>query len=883
MKKSQVRSQLLDDSAVFVNPRTTKKQQHAHAQQQSQPQQHPLRYTTHPLAQNAQPQQQPQQRPHQHPHQHSMPPPQQQPYGGYPGYGYVPAQGPPPGQGPPPSQNYYSGAGQNYYPPPQGYYPPPQENIYQYENQQQAPPQQQRAVSYQQGHPTQTQPVQKPRATSYQYQEVAGRPAPVNSFVVEDSDIETVPVISTNEKEDPKLLALEEKIQRLERVLAMQELESKLRQPNESSKSSVLSDASEDNVQPPPLPPMPPVEQKRGSSVSASELLAVDSLRHSKASLIPSEKEEGDEDDEEEEEEEEDGEEPPPSYEELEKSGSLTYSQSIYRTGFEKAGYQMDQGTPVSARDEKSELRRILEEERKKKAETTAPSEVKSQKLPVKKKSESLMMKRKIPMDMEEPVVANVQSSPPKPTLTNTITQGASSLTPTVVKYSTKWSYKSHSNGVVEPVLPSQSEQPVDEAIAEFRTVREDAVRDYKAFTPRVQFTWAILLLETVAKSEVVRRMSIDGKLRRSPLVGAKKIRRQRVVFLATAVKVLEKLVQVAPNETRARLYLGDIYSGGIHPGLLESKDESRGFTLFWDAAVKQGDPVACYRIACCLESGVGCRQDVPESIVFFEKGASLGDPSSMCQLGMMHFAGLNGCVQDVALAVSYHKQAYETLRKKEVMSFDPLISARSFQDARGALYTLAKLHQTDRQILCLTDETDLKTRETIKQLKENNVWCNRVKALKYYIEAAKLGHNEAQAGLGYYYSQGFFPTYLFKSDKEAGGENAGCDARKSIYWFSKAAAEGHVYAALGLARWYGSGAVDDNGKIILRRDEQQAFLWGRKAADAGELVEAEYMIGVCFEQGFGVERNFTMARNYFERSARKGYKKAIHKLRTLG
>lgn len=746
----------------------------------------------------------------------------------------------------------------------------------------------------------QTQPVSKQRATSYQYYEEPVHPAPVRSFVVEDDAEESVGPVgaaAAATKEDPKLLELEEKIQRLERALAMQELDSKQRHPVESaksSKSSVLSDASGEIAAqtqkqadaPPPLPPMPPAEQKRGSSVSASELLGVESLRHSKASLIPSEKGEEEDEEDEDEEDEIEGEEPPPSYEELEKSGSLTYSQSIYRTGFEKAGYQMDQGTPISARDEKSELRRILDEERQQEKAKSKEKEVNAKApahpvqpvqstLPLKKKSESLMMKRKIPTDMEEPSAVGVQlPSPPKPK--------TATISPGIVKYSTKWSYKTHSNGVVEPVLPSQSEQPVEEAIAEFRAVRESAVRDYKVFTPRVQFTWAILLLETVAKSEVVRRMTIDGKLRRAPLVGAKKIRRQRVVFLSTAVKVLEKLVQVAPNETRARLYLGDVYSGGIHPGLLECKDEARGFTLFWDAAVKQGDPVACYRIACCLESGVGCREDIPESVVFFEKGAALGDPSSMCQLGMMHFAGLNGCVQDVELAVSYHRQAYETLRRKEVMGFDPLISARSFQDARGALYTLAKLHQTDRQILCLTDENDVKTKRTIVQLKENGVWCNTMKALKYYVEAAKLGHNEAQAGLGYYYSQGYFPTYLFKSDKEAGGEIGGCDARKSIYWFSKAAAEGHVYAALGLARWYGSGAVDNNGKVILRRDEQQAFLWGRKAADAGELVEAEYMIGVCFEQGFGVERNITMARNYFERSARKGYKKAVIKLRSL-
>lgn len=796
---------------------------------------------------------------------------------------------------------------------------------------------------------------------------------PIHSFALDEREAGPKGNKDAGVKDDSKILELEEKIQRLERVLAMQELESKLesklRLSETSSKSSVISGNASggvDDQTPPPLPPPPPADKKRGSSVSTSELL-VESVRHSKASLIPSEKEESEEeggqsDGEEEEDEEEDDEddedgddedgdddEPPPSYEELEKSGSLTYSQSIYRTGFEKAGYQMDHQTPpVTARDEKSELRKILDEEAKKanakvKANATSDNEKKVKakgrsKGEGKGKSDTLMMKRKNPADVQHPFKTSVLDPTERPVLEDAVpptaianpaviprpaekidavvppsirsNTGVSTLNTLetsrtarpvasastedqpmrIIKYTTRWSYEMLHNGVIQPVLPSKSKQRVDEAITSFRTVRDNAIKDYKQFTPSVQFYWAILLLETLSKSEVLSRMTIDGKVRSTPL-SLKKLRKQRLMFLSTAIKVLEKLIQIAPNETRARLYLGDIYSGGIHPGLVE-RDEKHGFTLFWDAAMKQNDPVACYRIACCLESGVGCGKDIEQSIVFFEKGAALGDPSSMCQLGMMHFAGLNGCVQDISLSLSYHRQAYETLRNKDVMAYDALISSRSFQDARGALYTLAKLYQTDRQILCLTDMTDAMTIATVGELKANNVWCNKSKALKYYLEAAKLGHNESQACLGYYYSQGFFPTYLFKSDKESSEDELGdpTDARKSIYWFSKAAADGHVYAALGLARWYGSGAVDEavdrdaGGKerVILKRDEQQAFLWGRKAADAGELVEAEYMIGVCFEQGFGVEKNLVMAANYYERSARKGYKKAVVKLRGL-
>lgn len=777
--------------------------------------------------------------------------------------------------------------------------------------------------------------------------------------------------------EQDKIQQLEEKIQRLERVLALQDLESKITSFSDSSMGSPSAKINEKSIikqteeksgnsntltaSAPPLPPPPPTNKKSMMSSPKANLFlsefdpgleskANHDIRLSSSSLIPTDKSLSDQSLDDMDDTDQDNtfgygaDEPPPSYEELEKSGTLTYSQSIYRTGFEKAGYQMDHVavpyTPTKMNNkinkellsrrkipsqinddmfEKAALKSSISSIPTIDATTSDTFQAPIRSLTRESMETSVLAKSlptpPVPPIQHTPTVAKVpapvakasqlsistnnvptatssQFQPPKKSVLNTVNKQPSvdSLYTAktvktepinIIKYSTDMSFEVMPNGVIKPILPSRSKESLESTISKFRKTRDDALSDYKQFTPKVQFYWAILLLETLSKSEILSKMTIDGKLRKSP-ISYKKLKKQRLMFFTTAIKVLEKLIQIAPNDTRARLYLGDIYSGGIHPGLIE-RDEKLGYQLFYDAATKQNDPVACYRIACCLESGVGCKQDIPKSIIFFERGATLGDPSSMCQLGMMHFAGVNGCIQDISLSIAYHKQAYETLRSRTIMSFDPLISLRSFQDARGALYTLAKLHQTDTQILCLTDMNDEKTKHTIEELKYANVWCNTSRALKYYLEAGKLGHNESQACLGYYYSQGFFPTHLFKSDKEAhNGIADPLDARKSIYWFSKAAADGHTYAALGLARWYGSGGLDNDGKVILKRDEQQAFLWGRKAADGGELAEAEFMIGVCFEQGFGVEQNLVMAANYFERSARKGYKRATVKLRSL-
>lgn len=584
--------------------------------------------------------------------------------------------------------------------------------------------------------------------------------------------------------------------------------------------------------------------------------------------------------------------------EELESPGTLTYSKSIYRTGFEKVGIELNHvkgsihrkrygendnnlrsnvvAPPPEINDKPTEPLRIITE----RTEPVEPIQVAEprekyerharKKSPTKTSTASTLQSSSTVQSSYTKTTPVKQASTPSPP---TSPIDASSMA-NVIRYSKPTSYKRLANSVIEPVLPSLSSEPLESVVAHFRNTRERALGDYKLFTPRIQFEWAITLLETMARPDVLSKMAIDGKLRRRP-IPVRSLKPQRRQFLGTAVKVLEKLVQVSPAETRARLYLADILSGGIHPGVID-KDEHEGFRLFYDAATRQKDPVACYRIACCLEAGVGCHKDVARSSEFFKRGAHLGDPSAMCQLGMMYFAGVNGFPLDIDKSLRWHALAAEQLRNFDVMGSDSLISARSFSDARGALYTLGKLAQTDLSILCLDKDTQ-KTQYSIEQLERLNVFRNKSKALHNYLDAAKIGHAESQASLGFYYSKGFFPTSNFRPDKKSfNGVADRIDPKRSIYWFSKAAQNGHVYAALGLARWYGSGAPDGT----LQRDEQQAFLWGRKAADEGQLPEAEYMIGLCFEQGFGTEKNPQMARNYYKRSASKGYKKAGAKLK---
>ncbi|KAG7855398.1 hypothetical protein KL939_004573 [Ogataea angusta] len=730
--------------------------------------------------------------------------------------------------------------------------------------------------------------------------------------------------------DNERINQLEDKIMQLEKMLALQDLASK-----NDSLTSVSSDSSSikakdefnftapsmgasrislptseksvkyasqnsqttDLAGAPPLPPPPPAEQRSIANSPVANVFLSSGLddrsgtRDSATSLTSGEKElvkefldspgklSNDAEDD-----------LPPSYEELEKSGTLTYSQSIYRTGFEKAGIHMDHmETPAVKRHAQKQPQTGHSSPTLKYKRKLPPPASESVEKMLEGQKENILSPPTLPeppkrLISESSVSSSVYSEKAPvtgdlpdpnervPPLPDPDTEGSEFLEKTI-RYIKPSSFKRHSNGVIEPILPSKSTDSLDSLINGFGIIREKAFKDYKSFTPSIQFEWAITLLEAIARSDLISKMAIDGRVRKSP-IPFKSLAPQREQFLNTAVKVLEKIIQISPNSTRARLYLGDIYSGGIHPGVLP-RNEAKGYKLFYDAATKQDDPVACYRVACCLESGVGCAKNVEQSCRFFEKGAQLGDPSSMCQLGMLYFAGVNGFPLDISKSVYWHEMAYKALKNPDIMGSDPLVSARSFSDSRGALYTLAKLHQTDLNILCLDKDTP-KTKASVSQMMKAGIFRNSSKTLNYYLEAAKLEHRESQASLGFYYAQGFFPTAHFKSDKESmGGTPAAKDARRSIYWFSKAAADNHPYSALGLAKWYGSGAPG-----VLKKDDQQAFLWGRKAADEGQLAEAEFMVGLCFEQGFGVQKNIQSAISYYKRSGAKGYKRALNKLK---
>ena len=87
-------------------------------------------------------------------------------------------------------------------------------------------------------------------------------------------------------------------------------------------------------------------------------------------------------------------------------------------------------------------------------------------------------------------------------------------------------------------------------------------------------------------------------------------------------------------------------------------------------------------------------------------------------------------------------------------------------------------------------------------------------------------------------------------------------DPRQSIAWYSKAAVQEEHQSELALSGWYLTGSEG-----VLQQSDTEAYLWARKAAQAG-LAKAEYAMGYFTEVGIGAPANLDDAKRWYWRSA---------------
>jgi TPR repeat protein len=287
---------------------------------------------------------------------------------------------------------------------------------------------------------------------------------------------------------------------------------------------------------------------------------------------------------------------------------------------------------------------------------------------------------------------------------------------------------------------------------------------------------------------------------------------KNREKYTMDAYKILKKLAH--SGYTEAMFYLADCYGQGL---LGLEADRKEAFLLYQSAA-KQGHSEAAYRLAVCCElgqeEGGGTKRDPLKAVQWYKRAAALGNTPAMYKMGVILLKGLLGQQKNPREALTWLKRAAE----------------RADKDNPHALHELALLYEN-------ASNNDIIIRDPEY-------------AGELFVQAAELGYKFSQFRLGAAYEYGLMGYSV--------------DARQSIIWYTRAAAQGEHQSELALSGWYLTGAEG-----ILQQSDTEAYLWARKAASAS-LSKAEYAMGYFTEVGIGVPANLEDAKRWYWRAACK-------------
>ncbi|KAL8693865.1 MAG: hypothetical protein Q9218_001374 [Villophora microphyllina] len=304
----------------------------------------------------------------------------------------------------------------------------------------------------------------------------------------------------------------------------------------------------------------------------------------------------------------------------------------------------------------------------------------------------------------------------------------------------------------------------------------------------------------------------------------AKTRSKNRERFVSDAYRLVKKLVQNGYPE--AMFYLGDCYTRGYLGLEIEAKE---AFSQYQSAA-KLGHAQAAYRVAVCCEMGVedggGTKRDAIKAIQWYQRAATLGDTPAMYKMGVIQLKGLLGQQKNMKEALKWLQQAAEGADRENP----------------HALHELALLFESSQ------------INEGIRR--------DEAHAKHLFTEAANLGYKFSQFRLGCAYEYGLLGCTI--------------DPRQSIAWYSKAAVQDEHQSELALSGWYLTGSEG-----VLQQSDTEAYLWARKAAQAG-LAKAEYAMGYFTEVGIGAPANIEDAKRWYWRSASQNFPKARERLEDL-
>ncbi|KAF4537629.1 Sel1-like protein [Lasiodiplodia theobromae] len=306
---------------------------------------------------------------------------------------------------------------------------------------------------------------------------------------------------------------------------------------------------------------------------------------------------------------------------------------------------------------------------------------------------------------------------------------------------------------------------------------------------------------------------------------------KNRERYTMEAHKIVKKLAHNKHPE--AMFYMADSLGSG-QLGL--EPNEKEAFSMYLEAA-KLGHAQAAYRTAVCCEIGAedggGTRKDPVKAVQWYKRAAALGDTAAMYKMGMILLKGLLNQQKSPAEAITWLKRAADHANEENPHALHEL--ALLYSNKAGSRDAAADVVARDEQY-----------------------------AFNLFKKAADFGYKFSQFRLGEAFEYG----------------SLGCpvDTKKSIAWYTRAAAQEEHQSELALSGWYLTGSPG-----ILEQSDTEAYLWARKAACADPpLPKAMFAMGYYTEVGIGCPRSLEEAKRWYGRAASYNFPKARERLEEL-
>ncbi|MEA2111122.1 MAG: tetratricopeptide repeat protein [Campylobacterota bacterium] len=129
----------------------------------------------------------------------------------------------------------------------------------------------------------------------------------------------------------------------------------------------------------------------------------------------------------------------------------------------------------------------------------------------------------------------------------------------------------------------------------------------------------------------------------------------------------------------------------------------------------------------------------------------------------------------------------------------------------------------------------------------------NYTQAIFWYQKAADQGHANAQVNLAYMYIKGYGVQQNYTT---------------AVAWYQKAANQGSAIGEFNLGLQYRKGEG-------VEQSNTQAVFWYQKAAEQG-YANAQNNLAYMYRMGYGIEQNYTQAIFWYQKAADQGYQAAI-------